>query len=136
MTPSSLYVDPAVGWNKQLTIHFTKSGVKQEITKPENAAVKYADFNGPRDAAELSAWLSSVKWSNGKEEPWRYNPDGTFKAPGGAGTWKAAGPDRLVMNWGNGDVGYSFANAWKAIHQDGSATQHWHLREVTPTARR
>jgi hypothetical protein len=104
VSPGDLGSDPSPGWNKGLTIKYTKNGVAREQHRGEREVILVESFYGPQDVAELESWLPGTAWTQGAQR-YEFREDKTFI--GGRATtanhWKAgANPYEIILTWSDG----------------------------------
>ena len=102
VNPGTLGTDPNPGWNKNLTVRYTKDGVERKQNRGENETLLIESFHGPQDIAEMEKWLAGTQWRH--DQPITFNADGTFISKGiiTAGRWSIPRLWVMQMVWSDG----------------------------------
>ncbi len=97
VTPAYLGADPTPGWNKTLTVVYTKDGVRRLQARTETEHVLPESFYMPQDAKELEKWLMGTRWKVDRE--FVFLPEGLFLAAGQVAWWRAVSDSRIEITW-------------------------------------
>ena len=97
VTPGGLGADPTPGWNKTLTVVFTKDGVRRLQARTETEYALPESFYMPQDAKELAQWLTGTRWTVDRD--FIFLPGGLFLAAGQVAWWRALSDSRIEITW-------------------------------------
>lgn len=97
VSPGDLGADPTPGWNKTLTVVYTKDGVRRLQARTESERVLIESFSMPQDAKELEAWLIGSHWRADRE--FLFLPEGLFITAGQVARWRALSDSRIEITW-------------------------------------
>ena len=98
VTPGGLGADPTPGWNKTLTVVFTKDGVRRLQARTETEYALPESFYMPQDAKELETWLPGTRWKGG-ERVFVFLPQGLFLTAGQVAHWRVLDSNRIEIDW-------------------------------------
>lgn len=97
VTPGDLGADPTPGWNKTLTVVFTKDGVRRLQARTETEHALPESFHMPQDAKELETWLLGTHWKADRE--FIFLPEGLFLTAGQVARWRALSDSKIEIDW-------------------------------------
>jgi len=118
VSPGDLGADPTPGWNKTLTVVFTKNGVRRLQARTETEYALPESFYMPQDAKELETWLTGTHWNAGRE--FIFLPEGLFMTAGQMARWRVINNSRIEIDWLTGiKLECQFDYVWGTFTEQG-----------------